>query len=339
MNCLIMSNMGPSKHKPALGRFVTNQFDEIFKQDGINASLFLMPEQAYEYKSSLLRYFYYLFSFIYFCTKSKVKFDIIHIHFFYPTVLIAYLYKLFFNRKVQFVATFHGTDVYAYSIKNSLYKYFIRKLKSRIYVSNKLAERHRHLTGRTAVISAGILNIFSYKKTVSKKYDFIFVGNLERVKGADRLLRLISENPDKTFLVIGNGAYAEQFNSLKGKGLTYIKSATPEMLCQFFNESFCLVNLSRNESFGLVITEALSCGLPVIATKTDGALEQLVEKNLGVVIEQSYSNCDIQQAFNRLTRDNSEEATTAKTDFAQQYQLKHIAKRVISEYKYAIEKR
>lgn len=339
MNCLIMSNMGPSRYKPALGRFVTNQFEEISKQDSVNASLFLMPEQAYEYKSSFIRYFYYLFSFIYFCVKSKVKFDIIHIHFFYPTILIAYIYKLFFNPEVRFIATFHGTDVYAYSQKNFLYKHFIRKLKSRIYVSNKLAERHSNLTGRMAVISAGILNVFSYKNTVCKKYDFIFVGNLEHVKGADRLLKLISENQDMTFLVVGNGSYAEQLNSIKHSRLTYIKSATPEMLCQLFNESSCLINLSRNESFGLVITEALCCGIPVIATETDGALEQLIEANLGLVVEQSYSNCDIKEAFNLLTRDASEKAISVKTEFAQQYKLKHIAKRVISEYKYAIEKR
>lgn len=336
MNCLIMSNMGPSKYKPALGRFVTNQFNEINKDPQVNASLFLMPEKAYEYNNSLLRYVYFLFSFINFCRAEKVKFDIIHIHFFYPTILFAYLYKLFFNRKVVFVATFHGTDVYAYSLKSKLYKFFISKLKSRIYVSNKLAERHCELTGQATVISAGILNTFNYQNDTAKKFDFVFVGNLELVKGADRLLNLIKSTKDKSFLVVGNGSFAEQFSSLKHSGLTYMKSATPEQLCMLFNQSKCLINLSRNESFGLVIAEALSCGVPVVATDTDGASEQLSCNKLGIIVSQNFSNEEIENSFNKLQLSESPELIAIRAKSAEQYQLKHVAKRVISEYQNAI---
>lgn len=328
--------MGPSKYKPALGRFVTNQFKEISQYSEISASLFLMPEKAYEYKSSILRYFYFLLSFIKFCKNSKNKFDIIHIHFFYPTVLFAYLYKLFFNRKVVFVATFHGTDVYAYSLKNKLYKFFIDKLKSRIYVSQKLAERHNELNGQTAVISAGILNTFNYRGCEAKKFDFVFVGNLEAIKGADRLVQFIQGSQDKSFLVVGNGSFSEDVRTLKHPNLTYLKSATPDQLCELFNESKCLLNLSRNESFGLVIAEALSCGVPVIATKTDGALEQLVSKELGIILEQGYSNNDIHQSFGELLISESKNLITLRAKFAEQYHLKHVAKRVICEYQNAL---
>lgn len=336
MNCLIISNMGPSKYKPAQGRFVTNQFDEINKDPQVNASLFLMPEKAYEYNNSLLRYGYFLLSFINFCLKTKDKFDIIHIHFFYPTVLFAYLYKLFFNRKVVFVATFHGTDVYAYSLKSSLYKFFIGKLKSRIYVSKKLAERHSELSGQATVISAGILNTFNYIHDTVKKFDFVFVGNLELVKGADRLLKFVKDNKDKSILVVGNGSFSEQFSSLKHSGLTYLKSATPAQLCTFFNQSKCLINLSRNESFGLVIAEALSCGVPVVAADTDGASEQLYCKKLGIIVGQNFSNEEIESSFNKLQLSESSDLIEIRAKSAEKYQLRHVAKRVISEYKNAL---
>lgn len=45
-------------------------------------------------------------------------------------------------------------------------------------------------------------------------------------------------------------------------------------------QSKFMVNLSYNESFGLAMTEAMAMGIPVIATRTDGSLEQIEDNKM-----------------------------------------------------------
>ena len=52
---------------------------------------------------------------------------------------------------------------------------------------------------------------------------------------------------------------------------------------RMINKSDFLVSLSRFESFSYVIAEALSCGLPIVATACDGPKALVHEKN-GVLI-------------------------------------------------------
>ena len=339
MNCLIVSNMGPHKAKPALGSFVINQYKELSKQNKYDFDLFLMPEHAYRYNLSLIRYLIFFFCFLMFCIKSKKKFDLIHVHFFFPTIIFVYIYKLIFNRKVKFVATFHGTDVYSYSYEAKIYKFFLKRLYSRIYVSKSLKIRHSSVPGRSVVLPAGILDCFTPLENIPKKYDFIFVGNLEFVKGADRLIELICEAKDMKFMVIGNGAYASKIEELEGSNFVYKKSATPAELNKLFNESRCLINLSRNESFGLVMSEAMSCGLPVIATKTDGAIEQLIDTSYGIVIDQNFNKKVVLDAFSILSADEVSGVVSERILYSKQFKLSSVVNEVVKEYDYAFEER
>lgn len=52
-------------------------------------------------------------------------------------------------------------------------------------------------------------------------------------------------------------------------------TATPDELADLFECSRSLVNLSRHESFSLIMTETMAVGTPVLATATDGTLEQI----------------------------------------------------------------
>lgn len=298
MKVLLISNMGPHKRNPSLGRFVINQYEEL-RKGSYQIEMFLMPKIAYSFKSSIIRYFSFVLFFLLFLCKNflKKRFDIIHIHFFYPTVYLAIFYKLFINRRVKIITTFHGNDVYSYNPNNFLYRKAMSYIDHAIYVSERLMLRHDSFNISKTVLPAGIKNDFKVMKNVEKKYDFIFVGNLELVKGADRLLSIVKNFPEYRFAIVGSGSFENELKAINSDNFDYFPSLKPNALSLLMNESKCLLNLSRNESFGLVITEALSCGIFVIATKTDGSLEQLESINNGWFLEQEYTFSDVANLY------------------------------------------
>lgn len=58
-------------------------------------------------------------------------------------------------------------------------------------------------------------------------------------------------------------------------------------MAKLYNASDCTINISDAEGFGLSVLESLSCGTPVIATKTGGMQDQLTDgvETFGVLIE------------------------------------------------------
>lgn len=337
MKVLLISNMGPHKGNPSLGRFVINQYEELKLYDG-QVELFLMPKLAYSFNLSLIRYIIFTVSYLIFIFKSlfKKRFDIVHVHFFFPTILLAIFYKLFVNRNVKIIATFHGNDVYSYNPKAFLYSKAMSYVDHAIYVSRRLMERHNDFSNLKSVLAAGIKNDFKVIEEVEKKYDFIFVGNLELVKGVDRLLSIINDYPGYHFAVVGSGSFSDELHKQNYENISYFPTLDSTALALLMNQSSCLLNLSRNESFGLVITEALSCGICVIATKTDGAIEQLESVDNGWLLEQKFSNLEVQMFYESNIKGYRASEDTLK--ISNRYRLESICKKIYAIYVAALNK-
>jgi glycosyltransferase involved in cell wall biosynthesis len=254
----------------------------------------------------------------------------VHVHFFYPTILLAALYKKFINPTVKIIATFHGSDIYLYTPFTKRYEDMMAILDTAIYVSSDLAARHQMFGLEKMVIPAGIKNEFQAFTETEKKYDFIFIGNLELIKGADRLLSMIDKMPKRQFLVVGNGEYSDKLKRANYEHVEYLAHATPSTLCKLINQSYCLINLSRSESFGLVMTEALACHTPVIATQTDGSKEQLADLQCAQIIPQEYTHELIESEYIKL---RSKKLSWDDTDkHIRKYKLEHIANQLEQLY-------
>jgi glycosyltransferase involved in cell wall biosynthesis len=118
-----------------------------------------------------------------------------------------------------------------------------------------------------------------------KDIDLLYVGGLDKNKGMDRLIALLPELKDKAICVVGAGPYQAQFQLLTKDypNLQLEVGRSAEQLKEFYQRSKCFLSLSRNESFGLVMTEAMACYTPVIATLTDGSAEQLGADSFWVI--------------------------------------------------------
>ena len=136
-------------------------------------------------------------------------------------------------------------------------------------------------------------DLFSLKINTKTFNNILFVGRLDEFKGGLRCVKafekIISQHLQHKLTLIGDGEemlpiknYIEQNEVLKSKIHLKGSMSKAEIALQMQEADF-LVFPSRHESFGLVIAEALSCGLPVIVGNLT-APKEYVTNDCGILI-------------------------------------------------------
>ncbi len=171
--------------------------------------------------------------------------------------------------------------------KDELFKAFIKKLNQYVV----LTDHDKTLVDKNFMInSKRIYNPLSFnsnKKSNCEKKKLICVGRLvQEQKGLDLLIRAFYKvsltHYDWMLYIVGDGEDKDKLNELiKKLGLENkikIESSTNNIKEYYLNSSI-LVSSSRWEGFGLVITEAMECGLPVISFANSGPKEIINKPN------------------------------------------------------------
>ena len=118
-------------------------------------------------------------------------------------------------------------------------------------------------------------------------FRFLFAGNLTRTKGVDLLLRAFSSIADEDCELRLAGAAVSNDPSIKQKlprvrALGYLDRRA---LAAEYASADVLVLPSRCDGFGQVVLEAMSCGLPAIASSHVGAKDLIIEGVNGWIFE------------------------------------------------------
>ena len=117
----------------------------------------------------------------------------------------------------------------------------------------------------------------------------IYAGRFAEVKGMTELAAtwelIYQKHPDWRLDAYGNGDDRE----LQGVEGLHVHSAVPDPMPYYCDSSMLLLT-SRDEPFGLVMPEAMSCGLPVVAFDTDGSSSIITDGEDGFVVKSS--NCE-----------------------------------------------
>lgn len=335
---LLLSNMGPSEENPNSGRFVVNQYKALKKLSNFEIDYFYLNQDKKSGFNSLLRYPLFLLSFIKKFVFSTKRVDLIHVHFYFPNILLAICYKWLRNPWVKIVVTFHGSDIYKYQYPGMLYKLATYFVSHFIFVSPLLKKRF-FLSDVGEVLCAGASDLFYSNRpdTVAPEYDCVFVGSLDHNKGIDRLVEFLKNNQELRVAIVGAGPLLAKLKGLDGENVKILGSLEPHILRGVYQKSKCLINLSRTESFGLVITEALACGVPAVATNTDGANSQIEHGSNGYIIKNGsdYSNSELEQRiFEILSLSKSEYSNLSEQSrrSVQEYKLSHVIESIDKIY-------
>ncbi len=136
--------------------------------------------------------------------------------------------------------------------------------------------------------------IFSAKARIWDRADqpfcVVYAGNLSLAKGVFDLVQAFKKAaiPNSELHLIGTLSDIKE-TDLKGDNITIFPFMSAEALAAKFRESDVFVLPSYLDSWGQVIPEAMSCGLPVIATDMCGASD-LITPETGHVIKAGQSD-------------------------------------------------
>jgi len=335
---LLLSNMGPSEENPNSGRFVVNQFKALKKLSKFEIDYFYLNQDKKTGFNSLLRYPLFLLSFIKKFIFSTKRVDLIHVHFYFPNILLAICYKLLRNPRVKIVVTFHGSDIYKYHPPGMLYKFATHFVSHFIFVSSSLKKRF-FLSYVGEVLCAGASDLFYSNSPdyIEPEYDCVFVGSLEHNKGVDRLVKFLNNNKELKVAIVGAGPLLTELEGVDNEHVNILGLLEPNILKEVYGKSKCLINLSRTESFGLVITEALACGVPAVVTKTDGSNSQIEHGVNGYIIKNGsdYSHNELEQrVYELLSLPKSEYFNLSEQSrrSVQKYKLSYVIEHVDKIY-------
>ncbi|MDZ5065935.1 glycosyltransferase [Clostridium perfringens] len=201
---------------------------------------------------------------------------------------------------IPVVITEHSSAFLQNNFKKDTLKLIKKSLKNSdliLAVSNGLKKYIKEYTNKNIDVIPNMVDtdIFIPKlsKCNNKKFKFITVCYLNDNKGLDILIKAFAEkfnNNDNVELAIGgDGLLLDSLKELSiclgvRDKVKFLGALKRNEVVQEMNNSHCFVLPSRYETFGVVLIEALSCGLPLISTKTSGPSEIINEKN-GILVE------------------------------------------------------
>ena len=227
------------------------------------------------------------------------RFDVLHFHepfvpFLSPTVLD--------QSDTVNVATFHAFGGFSpsYWVGKRFAARLAHRLDGRIAVSG--AARHfinRYFPGDSRIIPNGVdLDRFARAEPFEELRDgtlnILFVGRFEERKGLIHLLkayhRLRKRRVDARLLIIGSGPKAREYRRFVGlrqvRDVEWLGRVPDDDKARYFASAdiFCSPATGQ-ESFGIVLLEAMAAGVPIVASDIHGYKNVLQRGVQGLLVE------------------------------------------------------
>ena len=243
-------------------------------------------------------------------------FDVLHFHepfvpFLSPTVLD--------QSKTVNIATFHAFGGFSpsYWIGKRFAGRLADRLHGRIAVSG--AARHfisRYFPGEYEIIPNGVdLDRYTgaepYENLRDGTLNILFVGRLEERKGFIHLVkaynRLRKRKVDARLLVVGAGPKLREYKRFVGlrgiRDVEFLGRVSDEEKVRYFASAdiFCAPNTGQ-ESFGIVLLEAMAAGVPIVASDIHG-FKRVVERNVQGILVEPKNHRALAAALYKLARD------------------------------------
>ncbi|OEH93427.1 N-acetyl-alpha-D-glucosaminyl L-malate synthase BshA [Bacillus solimangrovi] len=233
--------------------------------------------------------------------------DILHAHYAVPHAICAILAKQMVNNNVKIVTTLHGTDITVLGSDSSLHEI----IRFGIEQSDKVTAVSNHLVQQTR-------DIFNTEKEINTIYNFVderdynkhdvkklreeygiedgekviaHISNFRRVKRVPDVIHVFEKIADRMpakLLLIGDGPELSAICRLvREKGLEdkVLLLGKQENVSELLSICDLKLLLSEKESFGLVLLEAMACGVPCIGSRVGGIPEVIVDGETGFVCE------------------------------------------------------
>lgn len=210
--------------------------------------------------------------------------------------------------KIATEHNYHNNDV----------KYVNKLLKSvanfnfLVVVSNELKEYYNKLSKTKVVYIPNTIDFIPKEKSKLNKNNIVAVGRFSKEKGFVDLIDVFklvnNEIDDSKLYLIGDGnqmpLIKEKIDNYGLNGKVILTGFLSQSeIKNFYLESKLYVMTSYTESFGLVLIEAMSYGLPCVAFDCASGAREIINENNGVLISDRNSQ-DMAKEIIKLFKDS-----------------------------------
>jgi glycosyltransferase involved in cell wall biosynthesis len=193
---------------------------------------------------------------------------------------------------------------------------------------------NQYMTVDVDYFTGKVIDSVRFRKELRQKYGMsedsivvLYVGRLIENKGVQDLIRAIKSLKNKNLnikaLIVGEGNFKEelkkQSEALK-HDILFTGHIDPEDLYKYYYTSDIFVLPTYDDKWGLVVNEAMACGLPIIVTDAAGCSLDLLRDN-GIIVQKGNVH-QLSFAIESLT----------KKDLRKQYGASSL--RIISKWSY-----
>jgi L-malate glycosyltransferase len=254
---------------------------------------------------------------------KREQLDVLHAHYAVPHAVCAVLARQMVGGKLKIVTTLHGTDITVLGYDPSLsdmIKFGIEQSDVVTAVSNALVRQTYELLD----VQKPIQTVYNFvdervycRKDVSylkKEYGIgetekviIHVSNFRKVKRVPDVVRafsLIRKQLPAKLLLVGDGPEMPVVSHLVeelGLNEDVRFLGKQDRLDELYSISDVKLLLSEKESFGLVLLEAMACGVPCIGTTIGGIPEVIEDGETGFLCELGHVEEIAEKAMRILT--------------------------------------
>lgn len=283
---------------------------------------------------------------------QREKLDILHVHYAIPHAICAYLAKQMIGENIKIVTTLHGTDITVLGSDpslNNLIRFGIEQSDVVTAVSHSLIEETYELISTKKEIQT-VYNFIDervyFQRDMSqlrKEYGIqedekvlIHISNFRKVKRVQDIVKsfaLIVKQVKAKLLLVGDGpefctiVQLVKHLEIEDRVLFLGKQ---DNVAELLAMSDLILLLSEKESFGLVLLEAMACGVPCIGTGTGGIPEVIQHGETGYICEVGDTEGVAEQAV-QLLQDDTLHAKMAERSIEVAYE-QFGSEMIVSQY-------
>ncbi|WP_117152167.1 N-acetyl-alpha-D-glucosaminyl L-malate synthase BshA [Paraliobacillus quinghaiensis] len=278
--------------------------------------------------------------------------DILHVHYAMPHAICAILAKQMAKRDVKIVTTLHGTDITVLGIDKSLKKMITHGIENSdavTAVSHSLVKQTQEMLAVDKNIDV-VYNFvdeseYFYRDTADLRAQYqikpnekviIHISNFRKVKRIQDIIYAFYEtrkNVPSKLLLIGDGPeYSEIHQLVESLGIEdyVLFLGKQNNIADILSIADIKLLLSEKESFGLVLIEAMACGVPCIGTNVGGIPEVIKDGENGYIVELGDIASIVEKMTNLLLNEGKWEqfSDAAVTHVRQAFS----AEKIVAEY-------
>jgi phosphatidylinositol alpha-mannosyltransferase len=282
---------------------------------------------------------------------EREQFDLLHFH--EPFVPFLSLVLLLESRSVN-VGTFHAFAGWSpsYEFGRRMLSGFARRLHGRIAVSS--AAWHfinRYFPGDYKVIPNGVdVELFRNAAPIERWQDgtrnILFVGRLEERKGVMHLLRayrrLRQSNIDARLLIVGSGPLERDVRryvaTRRLRGVELIGRVSDEEKARYFKTADVYVSpATGQESFGIVLLEAMAAGAPIVCSDIHG-YKGVVRRDRDAILVPPRDHGALAEGIRAVLQDPVRQARMRQSEQerAEQFSWERITAKVDDYYAFVV---